>query len=355
MANTISRVARYDAATDSGAEPMDRSERFHKIIRLLKDRKVVSRDAFLEALGVSRATFKRDLEYLRDRMDAPILWDAEAGGYRLATAGGEPQNYELPGLWLNAGELYALLVMEQLLRGLQPGLLGPHVQPLRDRIRRLIEVGEHSAEEVGRRIRILEVGNRPVEPECFQSLASAVLSRKRLRIRHYNRVRTETSERVVSPQRLVHYRDNWYLDAWCHDRQALRTFSADVIEKAELLDRGAREIPEAKLDRHLGSGFGIFSGARTELAVLQFSAARARWVARETWHPEQEGQVQLDGSYLLKVPYSDPRELVMDILKYGPDVEVLAPPALAELVAGRLAEARARYVARGPGEPGTSA
>jgi predicted DNA-binding transcriptional regulator YafY len=325
---------------------MDRSERFHKIIRLLKDRRIVSRDAFLEALGVSRATFKRDLGYLRDRMDAPILWDAEAGGYRLAAASGEPQNYELPGLWLNAGELHALLAMEQLLEGLQPGLLGPHVRPLRERIRRLIEVGDHSAEEVGRRIRILEVGSRPVEPECFQVLASAVLSRRRLRIRHHNRVRSETTERVVSPQRLVHYRDNWYLDAWCHERQALRTFSADVIEAAEMLERGAREIPETKLDRHLGSGFGIFSGARTETAILQFMPTRARWVSRETWHPEQEGQFQLDGSYLLKVPYADPRELVMDILKYGPDVEVLAPMSLAELVTGRLAEAHGLYEAR---------
>lgn len=327
---------------------MDRSERFQRIIRMLKQRRVVSRDAFLEALEVSRATFKRDLEYLRDRMDAPILWDAEAGGYRLATQSGEPQNYELPGLWLNAGELYALLAMEQLLEGVQPGLLGPHVRPLRDRIRRLIEVGAHSAEEVGRRIRVLEVGNRVMEPECFQVLASAVLSRRRLRIRHYNRIRDETTERTVSPQRLVHYRDNWYLDAWCHDRQALRTFSADAVVDAQMLERGAREISEARLDRHLGSGFGIFSGARTELAVLQFAPARARWVSRETWHPEQEGQFQLDGSYMLKVPYSDPRELVMDILKYGPDVEVLAPAGLAELVVGRLAEARALYRARAP-------
>jgi predicted DNA-binding transcriptional regulator YafY len=306
----------------------------------------VSRDAFLEALEVSRATFKRDLEYLRDRMDAPILWDAEAGGYRLAAEDGAHQNYELPGLWLNAGEIYALLAMEQLLEGMQPGLLGPHVRPLRDRIRRLIEVGEHSAEEVGQRIRVLEVGNRPVEPECFQVLASAVLSRKRLRIRHYSRVRDETTARTLSPQRLVHYRDNWYLDAWCHERQALRTFSADAIVDAEMLERSAREISETRLDRHLGSGFGIFSGTRTETAVLQFTPDRARWVARESWHPEQEGQFQLDGSYLLKVPYSDPRELVMDILKYGPDVEVLAPEPLARLVSDRLAEARARYDVR---------
>ena len=72
---------------------------------------MVSRDAFLEALQVSRATFKRDLEYLRDRMDAPILWDPEAGGYRLASEDGAQQNYELPGLWLSAGEIYALLAI----------------------------------------------------------------------------------------------------------------------------------------------------------------------------------------------------------------------------------------------------
>jgi predicted DNA-binding transcriptional regulator YafY len=331
---------------------MDRSERFHKIIRLLKERKVVSRDAFLAALEVSRATFKRDLEYLRDRMDAPIQWDAEAGGYRLAAEDGKPQNYELPGLWLNAGEIYALLAMEQLLEGLQPGLLGPHVRPLRDRIRRLIEVGEHSAEDVGRRIRVLEVGSRPVEPECFQALATAVLSRRRLRIRHFSRVRNERTERIVSPQRLVHYRDNWYLDAWCHERRALRTFSADVIESAEILERGAFEVSDERLDRHLGAGFGIFSGSHTETAVLQFTPERARWVAREDWHPEQEGQYQLDGSYILKVPFSDPRELVMDILKYGPDVEVLGPESLASLVVNRLAEAQGRYEARDWGPRG---
>lgn len=334
---------------------MDRSERFHRIIRLLKDRRVVSRDAFLEALGISRATFKRDLEYLRDRMDAPILWDPEAGGYRLASEDGAQQNYELPGLWLNAGELYALLAMEQLLEGLQPGLLGPHVRPLRDRIRRLIEVGDHSAQEVGKRIRVLEVGSRVVEPECFQALATAVLSRRRLKICHYSRVRGEASSRVVSPQRLVHYRDNWYLDAWCHERKALRTFAADAIEAADILERGAKEISDAILDRHLGAGFGIFSGARTDLAVLQFTPERARWVAREHWHPEQAGQFQLDGSYILKVPYSDPRELVMDILKYGPDVEVLGPGSLAELVRGRLAEAHGRYEARRPGDSGSGA
>lgn len=322
---------------------MDRTERFHRIIRMLKDRRVVSRDAFLESLEVSRATFKRDLEYLRDRMHAPIVYDASAGGYLLRQDDGEPANYELPGLWLSAGEIHALLAMEQLLEELQPGLLGSHVGPIRDRIRRLIEVGDHSAEEVGRRIRVLEVGSRSVEPACFEALSTAVLSRRKLTIQHYRRQRGDVFERTVSPQRLVHYRGNWYLDAWCDFRKALRTFSVDAIQGAEILDRKARDVPDETLDKHLGAGFGIFSGARTSTAVLQFTPQRARWVSREVWHPEQEGYFELDGSWLLRVPYSDPRELVMDILKYGPDVKVLGPDSLVRLVRERISEAAARY------------
>lgn len=317
---------------------------------MLRERRVVSRDAFLEALGVSRATFKRDLAYLRDRMAAPIEYDAEVGGYRLLKDG-EPQNYELPGLWLTAREIHALLAMDQLLDGLQPGLLGPHVRPLKERIRRLIETGDHSAEEVGRRIRVLEVGARPVEPDCFDAVASAVLTRRRLAITHYSRQRDETSERVVSPQRLVHYRDNWYMDAWCHLRQALRSFSVDAIRAAAALESRARDVSDEQLDRHLGAGFGIFSGQRAATAILQFTPERARWVARESWHPEQEGHFELDGSYILHVPYSDPRELVMDILKYGPDVQVLGPEPLTRLVSDRLAEARARYQVAGGARP----
>ena len=82
------------------------------------------------------------------------------------------------------------------------------------------------------------------------------------------------------------------------------------------------------LDGELGSGYGIFAGADTLCAVLRFSPRRARWVANEQWHPKQRGYYDQHGYYLLEFPYSDERELVMDILKYGPDVEVLAPPGL---------------------------
>ena len=322
---------------------MNRTERFYKIQELLRHRRVVPRDLFLEELEVSLATFKRDLEYLRDRFSMPIIWDREAGGYRLDESDPGHVNYELPGLWFSASELHALMTMEYLLRRLQPGLMGGHVGPLRARIRRLLESGDHSADEVERRIRVLRMGARDVEPAHFQTIATALLSRRRLAINYYKRSTGDTSERVVSPQRLVHYRDNWYLDAWCHLRKGLRTFSVDAIRSAHIREQAAREVADSELDEVLTPGFGIFSGRRVEKAVLRFQPHRARWVSREFWHEDQDGEFELDGSYVLKVPYSDPRELVMDILKFGPDVEVLGPSALRELVAEKTRAAAARY------------
>ncbi len=325
---------------------MDRTERFYKIQRLLKQRRIVSRDTFVDELEVSRATFKRDLEYLRDRMQMPIVWNRELGGYELDDSAETAHLFQLPGLWFSSEEIHALLTMEHLLEKLQPGLLGPQLRPLRQLIRKTLESGDFTAGEVNRRIRILQIGVRLVEGATFQAISSALLSRRRLSIRHYRRARDESLDREISPQRLVYYRDNWYLDAWCHLRKGLRTFSVDVINDASVLSKRAREITDKTLDETLGAGFGIFSGKKTQSAVMRFSPVRARWVSREIWHSAQDGHFELDGAYLLKVPYSDPRELVMDILKYGADVEVLAPASLRKLVSEQLDNASALY---GPG------
>ena len=323
---------------------MERTERFYKIQNLLRSRHFVSMQDFMSELGVSRATFKRDLEYLRDRMCAPIVYDRDQKAYGFDPAVADSTLWQLPGLWFSADELQALLTMDRLLGDLQPGVLSELIAPLRKRLRGLLESGEHSAEDIARRIKILSMGSRRVAPAHFRTIATAVLTRKRLRLRHQRRQDGEVIDREVSPQRLVHYRDNWYLDAWCHKRQALRTFGLDAIETAMVVpDKDVKEIGEDTLERHFATGYGIFAGSATRDAVLQFGASSARWVSRETWHPEQIGTPQLDGTYLLQFPYSQEPELVMDILKYGADVQVLAPESLRNAVAEKLRAAAKLY------------
>jgi len=322
---------------------MDRTERFYRIQQMLQSRRYVRTREFLDELEVSRATFKRDLEYLRDRFRAPILWDPDHEAYCFDDKVEDRAVWQLPGLWFTADELVALLTMDRLLAELEPGLLSQLTGPIRRRLKSLLESGDHTVAAIADRIRVLSMGARGIEPAHFRALSTALLSRRRVRIRHLRRVDGDVLEREVSPQRLVHYRDNWYLDSWCHKRQALRTFAVDAIDRATVLDKDAKIVGEESLERHFASGYGIFAGTDTQEAVLLFNATRARWVSRETWHPRQDGKLQLDGTYLLKFPYSREPELVMDILKYGGDVQVLAPDSLRQAVRAQLVQAIGQY------------
>jgi len=321
------------AVRESG---MNQTERFYKINEILEARRAtaVPFEELRKACEVSRATLQRDLEYMRNRLNAPIFYDRSAGGYRFdhsaPTIGGQ---YALPGLWFNSQEIHALLTMQHLLANLDPGgLLAPHVQPLMSRLNTLLGEAKDPTEEIRKRVQLVGVGKREMRLDHFEKTGSALLQRKRLNITYYARGSDETTERQVSPQRLVHYRENWYLDAWCHLRKSLRNFSVDSIQHAEIVDKAAKEVPRKTVEHVLGPGYGIFSGRKVETAVLRFNPERARWVSTENWHIDQRGEFDSDGFYVLRLPYADDRELLMDILKYGNDCEVLAPASLRNTV-----------------------
>jgi predicted DNA-binding transcriptional regulator YafY len=322
---------------------MDRTERFYKIDQLLNSRRAVPMDMLMEQLGTSKATVKRDLEYMRDRLNAPILWDRSLGGYCFDQSMPNTSKYNLPGLWFNSQEIFALLTMHQLLSNLGNGLLTPHIKPLLSRLNGLMGSQDDSADEILKRIRILRMAARTERPEHFEAVASATIKRKRVQLSYRARYNDEDTVREVSPQRLVHYRGNWYLDGWCHLRNGLRSFSMDRISKAELLTQKAKPVADKTLNEVLASSYGIFSGKADKRAVLRFTPKQARWVASERWHPEQVSQFDKNGSYLLELPYSNDGELVMDILKYGPDVEVISPTQLRDKVKQQLAAAMAHY------------
>ena len=318
---------------------MDRMQRIFKLHQILAARRYPVPRGQLEAeLECSRASLTRIIAEMRDFFDAPIEFDKEAGGYRYSRAA-----FELPGLWFTPSELLALSAAQQLLAEAQPGLLDGQLAPLKARIDKLLGQEHLGGGELARRLRILRMAARQPDTPIFQTVAGATAQRQRLRLEYHGRERDAVTERTVSPQRLVHYRDNWYLDAWCHERDALRNFALDRIRSAKALAQAARDIPDGQIDAHYRTTYGIFGGSATHRAVLRFTPERARWIADERWHPNQQDRWLEDGRFERSLPYADPRELILDILKYGPDVEVVEPPQLRKEIARRLKAAAAQY------------
>lgn len=321
---------------------MDKFDRIFQLHLLLRTRRrPVPIDVIAKKLSCSERTAHRIITLLRDQLGAPVAYDHQHAGYHYPT--NAQSLYELPGLWFSPQELYALLVSHRLLSDVQPGLLDSHLSPLRKRIEQILSHHHAGSPEISQRVRILSMAGRNTNLEHFRTVVDALLQRRGLRILYHGRERDQLTERVISPQRLVFYRSNWYLDAWCHLRKDLRSFALDRLHPVALLKQPAKTIADAELDKHFASGYGIFAGAPTATAVLRFSSDAARWVADETWHPQQQGRVLASGGYELRIPYSNPRELIGDILRYGDDVEVLEPPALRAAVKTKLENALKRY------------
>ncbi len=309
---------------------MDRYERILTLHRLLKSAHYpVPLPRLMDELKCSRATLYRDVAFLRDALGAPI----ESGGGEQAAFRyelGEGERFELPGLWLTSDELAALLALNELIGRSGPGVLAGALAPFKARIEGLLsDQGSGKALPI-ERIRVIPWGERRLDQQVFRITAGAVLERRQLRFRYRARTTNSDSRRTVSPQRLTHYRDNWYLDGWDHDREALRSFAVDRILEPHTLDAAATDVGEADLDELLSSSYGIFAGKPKAWATIRFSPHAARWVADEHWHSQQKGEWLPDGRYELQVPYSNSRELLMDVLKYGPDAEIVAPLPLRE-------------------------
>lgn len=318
-------------------------ERFVKIVRLARRKNGVTMSDLGVELGVSTASVKRDIDYLKDRLNCPIEWDSRKRAHMLRDDPATGERFELPGLWFDASELFAMLMMLHLVEGVQPGLLEEHVAPMKERVRSMLAAGGKSAKQIERKVKLIHFAPRRIEPKHFKVLATALLEGKKLQLQYLRRDKNETTERVISPLQLVHYRENWVLDAWCHLRNELRSFAPEAIEDVKILPESAIEVSQEEMRTHFQSGYGIFSGKATNRAILKFTHDRAQWIALETWHPDQSDRWLSDGSYILEVPYSNDQELVMDVLRYGPEVEVLGPPELRQRIQERLCAAAKHY------------
>lgn len=266
----------------------------------------------------------------------PIFKDSKRQAYCFNKA----KFMEVEGLWFSPEELHALLLIQQLTEKLAGGALD--MQPLSGKIEQLLGKMAPNTKEMSR-FRVFHVGSRAKNMPNFGIMAKALLARKRLQIVYHGREKNTVSERTISPQRLVFYKGNWYVDAWCHHAKALRSFAVEQVIEANEKDLACRKVAEKTLDAYFTRSFGIFSGKPTHTAVLHFSEKAARWVKDEAWFPDTKGAYLKDGKYELQIPYNNPTELIMEICRYGAEVEVITPPELRHAVGQLLQKAAEQY------------
>ncbi|MDG5816473.1 WYL domain-containing protein [Chitinispirillales bacterium ANBcel5] len=318
--------------------------KWHKVVELHRllsqSRSYLSKRELADTLNTSSATVDRLIRELRYEFGAPLKFEKRYNGYRYDIS--DDETFELPGLWFTTDELKALLCLEALVGTLQEGFLSETFCAFRARIARLLSSRDIDLADWKGRFKIVPIANRPTNPSLFTALTEAVLHRKKIDIRYLKLQGAIPEDRLVSPQAIIRYKDNWYVDAWCHKKEGLREFALNRILSVMPTEEPCKEICTDEMKAFYGNSYGIFTGPAQHVAEIRFSGIAAREVSQQLWHPKQEGFWEGDDeTFTLKVPYGHSRELLMDALKWGADAEVLRPVELRDeigSIVGRMSE-----------------
>ncbi len=293
-----------------------------RLYELLESKRYgISQPYIQEELGISSATFKRALKQLREQ-NVTVFPPANQG-YRLddksrglTNLGGELLNQKQIGILLESYQRLSALI--------QADIHKDALAPVLKRLTKLLDQPKHkraSLDAIHQQSR-LDTSNN------FKPLLRAVDEQRCIKT-HYQARSSGASERMLSPQRLLYYRENWYLIAWCHSKHAMRTFAVEKFTHIEASDDAFHSVPEPQLKAFYADTYGIFGGEKTGTASIQFSANVAKWVRDELWHSQQVLEAQQDGGVIMHLPIGDNlTELVRDLMRYGADIRIFQPEEL---------------------------
>lgn len=318
---------------------MHNNERKRNLLQFLKNHKSpVKLELLAEKYSCSTKTIRRYIDDLVTERSAP--WFISNGVVHFDRA--RQQQIEMDDYWFTSEELLSLLALYQITEELSVGLLSSHLDEFKIKILAILG-SEDESQRLVNHVKIIPIANPPIKNDLFNKITYAIASQKQLKIQFWNRKLDQVTDRNISPYQLIRYRDHWLLDAYCHQKEALRSFSLEAIIQIDISQQTTKPINSQRLKDYFQSSYGIFSGQADKVAILIFSTYQARWIKDQIWHPEQTFKWLDDGRYQLQIPYKEDTELMQDILKYGAQVEVVSPVDLRQKVTKQLQKTLALY------------
>lgn len=227
-------------------------------------------------IGVSRATLRHDHEYLRDRMDALIVFGRFHNGYKFEINLNDrvPASHGHPGVGFSGQEIHVLLTISQRIRGHdEGGVRARHLLPMLGRLHGMLGTSEAETTDLMKRVRMISAIKRPMPVKFFELIGSVVIKHQQIQLRYRSRGRKVEGDRKLSPLRLAHFRDTWLVDSRCHQADGLRRFSLNAVEAAGVLERKANDVSAKAVKAKYDGGYGAFGWGQD---ATGFAALRCR-------------------------------------------------------------------------------
>jgi proteasome accessory factor C len=309
---------------------MNAAEQLRRILHLiprLADGEPHSLDEISRRIGVDRSVIMRDIESITRRFEVPGGFVEGLQVYVEADTISVVPNHFLRPMRLTRSELLALELGLAMLRGERPPEEHHAIEGAAARLRQAL--AKLPGEDVADDLRVASLSPAG-DLQHLRQLREALRERRRVRLTYHKAGEEQSSHRVICPYGIVFASGMWYAVAFCETSEGIRIFRLDRVERVELLSARYEQAREFSLDALVREG-RMFHAPEAGTLRVRYSPRIARWIV------EREGQALAeDGSLTMDHPLADPDWAVRHVLQYGPDAEVVEPPAVRHAVVARL-------------------
>ncbi|MFH0782221.1 MAG: WYL domain-containing protein, partial [Pseudomonadota bacterium] len=251
----------------------------------IKSGKFPNSGDLVEEFEISRRTAHRIIEYLRERIQAPLVYDYKRRGFFYSDTA-----YEISGHWISETNILALSLAVRLASTIPDPTLKDDLCRLINRVTGIAGKSSRAClQQLDSKVSVKNIEYAMVDTHTFRQTVESLFAGRALHITYHSPHQSTTSTRTIQPLHLMHYMGSWHLIAWCHNRQELRDFALARIQTIAPADKPLTvPVNLGDIKEYTRKHFGIMQSGLTSRVVLQFSPAISPWIAEQSWHPEQK-------------------------------------------------------------------
>jgi predicted DNA-binding transcriptional regulator YafY len=304
-------------------------ERIYTIEREIASETYPNVNDLVEICECGSATIYRDIEYMRDRLNAPIKYDAKHRGWYFSQ-----KSYRLPARYTEANDMLAL--------GMAKSLLELYKNtPLYESAKRLLEeitapLTHYDIDETRKapwfenRIIVPPVASAPVKSEIWELITTGLRDNRVITFDYKGIRDTEAITRRVRPYQLLFDTGIWYLYGYSEERRATRLFSLQRMKNVAL----TYELFKLPTDfdytlKNSNSHFGIFAGEKQNYRIL-FSNDALPEIEERQWAEDQKIEGTGDDCFVISFSSTQFQKVLSWVLSFGYSAEPLEPQQLVE-------------------------